>query len=90
MSSKEKHQFQRELSKMELKVLRNWEDVGKSRRAAWQHSSDDEVFPVRLYIHEVFALAAWRVRDGGKEIRFVNINVRIYPFIIAMCSWPSA
>ena len=85
MTLKEKYQFQRELSKMELKILRNWEDVGKGRRAAWQHSSDNEVFPVRLYIHEVFALAAWRVRDGGKEIRVVNINVGTYSFLIAIC-----
>jgi hypothetical protein len=85
MTPKEKYQFQRELSKIGLKVLRNWEDVGKCRRAVWQHGSDDEAFPARLYIHEDFAPAAWRLRDGGKEIQFVYINGRPYSLMIAIC-----
>jgi hypothetical protein len=74
MPPKEKFQFEREMTKAELKVMRNWEDIGNRR--GWKGLPDDTLGRIRLYIHEMFALEHWRKRDGGKGVSVVKITVR--------------
>lgn len=62
------------MTKAELKVMRNWEDIGNRR--GWKGLPDGTLRRIRLYIHEMFALEHWRKRDGGKGVSVVKITVR--------------
>lgn len=65
--------FERKVSKLEMKVLRSWDDMETGR--LWKHAGDDTIAPVRLYIHEIFALQAWRQREKKRQTSVVKITV---------------
>jgi hypothetical protein len=83
---KENYQYQRHVTILEAKVLRNWLDVGKHRKPSWDTLPDSTVVNLRLWIHEVFALAAWRKREEGEEVRVIDLTVRTHSITVALSS----
>ena len=68
--------FERVVTKYEMVALRPWED--RRSHQPWRDRSDDYAPFIRLYLHEVFALRAWREASGG-TIAVPDIQVAIQP-----------
>jgi hypothetical protein len=73
---KEALQFCRDVHKDEMIAMRNWLDVAASRKG-WIGAPGDTVLRSRLYIHETFALGAWRKSLDGKRFAVPKITVRM-------------
>jgi hypothetical protein len=70
----DRYQFTRKVKIYEGKVLRNWVDMEKKHKF-WKDLPNSEEVILRLWMHEVYALAAWRARDGGKPCSLPPITV---------------
>lgn len=72
---KEKLQFERELSKAELKEFRLPSDI--DNRRGLKGKPENTLGRIRLFIHEVFLAGELRENSSGKAITLVKITVSI-------------